>query len=166
MDCSTSYHSMPHAGAARQTLHGLLIPYGCKALPSTWLLLSIHWAISKSECCLCREVVEKVQSLKAQLSDTQTELASLQQQYSLSEKRLVRASKLISALGDEAGRWGISADTLATRLQLLIGQSLWHAFSTWYMTLARLPQYMHDAKGMAGESWRSVLKGGGRIGVR
>ena len=69
-------------------------------------------------------MVEKVQSLKAQLSDTQTELASLQQQYSLSEKRLVRASKLISALGDEAGRWSMSADTLATSLQLLIGQSL------------------------------------------
>ncbi|KAL3130871.1 hypothetical protein ABBQ38_000200 [Trebouxia sp. C0009 RCD-2024] len=68
-----------------------------------------------------REVVEKVQSLKEQLAGTQTELASLQQQYSLSQKRLVRASKLISALGDEAGRWGVSADTLATRLQLLIG---------------------------------------------
>ena len=72
-------------------------------------------------------MVEKVQSLKEQLSGTQTELASLQQQYSLSEKRLVRASKLISALGDEAGRWGTSADTLATRLQLLIGQSI-HPF--------------------------------------
>ncbi|DBA83803.1 TPA: hypothetical protein ACH3X1_006326, partial [Trebouxia sp. C0004] len=68
-----------------------------------------------------REVIEKVQSLKQQLSDTQTELASLQQAYNLGEKRLVRASKLISALGDEAGRWGNSADTLATRLQLLIG---------------------------------------------
>ena len=63
-----------------------------------------------------------MQSLKQQLSDTQTELVSLQQQYNLGEKRLVRASKLISALGDEAGRWGISAETLATRLQLLIGQ--------------------------------------------
>ena len=71
----------------------------------------------------CRGVVEKVQSLKQQLSDTQTELASLQQAYNLGEKRLVRASKLISALGDEAGRWGNSADTLATRLQLLIGRS-------------------------------------------
>ena len=66
-------------------------------------------------------MVEKVQSLKQQLSDTQTELTSLQQQYSLGEKRLVRASKLISALGEEAGRWGNSADALATRLQLLIG---------------------------------------------
>ena len=79
--------------------------------------------------CVFREVVEKVQSLKDQLAATQTELASLQQQYSLSEKRLVRASKLISALGDEADRWGISADTLATRLQRLIGQSLQHAFA-------------------------------------
>lgn len=87
------------------------------------------------DCCLHREVVEKVQSLKAQLSDTQTELASLQQQYSLSEKRLVRASKLISALGDEAGRWGISADTLATRLQLLIGQSLRRTCKGVYMSL-------------------------------
>ena len=66
--------------------------------------------------------MEKVQSLKQQLADTQTELASLQQAYSLGEKRLVRASKLISALGDEAGRWGNSADSLAKRLQLLIGQ--------------------------------------------
>ena len=71
----------------------------------------------------CRGVIKKVQSLKQQLSDTQTELASLQQAYNLGEKRLVRASKLISALGDEAGRWGNSADTLATRLQLLIGTS-------------------------------------------
>ncbi len=78
-------------------------------------LLSLLWQ--------CREVINKVQSLKQQLSDTQTELAFLQQQYNLGEKRLVRASKLISALGDEAGRWGISADTLATRLQLLIGQT-------------------------------------------
>ena len=69
----------------------------------------------------CRGVVEKVQSLKQQLSDTQSELASLQQQYNLGEKRLVRASKLISALGEEAGRWGNSADALATRLQLLVG---------------------------------------------
>lgn len=67
--------------------------------------------------------MEKVQSLKQQLSDTQTELAALQQAYSLGEKRLVRASKLISALGDEAGRWGNIADTIATRLQLLIGRS-------------------------------------------
>ena len=80
-------------------------------------------------------MVEKVQSLKSQLSDTQTELASLQQQYSLSEKRLVRASKLISALGDEAGRWGISADTLATRLQLLIGQSLQRSYTGVCMSL-------------------------------
>lgn len=82
--------------------------------------------MNKQACWLHREVVEKVQSLKEQLSGTQTELASLQQQYSLSEKRLVRASKLISALGDEAGRWGVSADTLATRLQLLIGLPLQH----------------------------------------
>lgn len=63
-----------------------------------------------------------MQSLKQQLAGTQTELASLQQAYSLGEKRLVRASKLISALGDEAGRWGNSADSLAKRLQLLTGQ--------------------------------------------
>lgn len=107
----------------RQAHHGLLVPYGCMEQPTALLQLSSTGS-PQSKCCLHREVVEKVQSLKAQLSDTQTELASLQQQYSLSEKRLVRASKLISALGDEAGRWGISADTLATRLQLLIGQSV------------------------------------------
>ena len=65
-----------------------------------------------------------MQSLKQQLSDTQSELASLQQQYNLGEKRLVRASKLISALGEEAERWGNSADALATRLQLLVGMAL------------------------------------------
>lgn len=132
----------------RQTLHGGLIPNGCiqqsRALPSTWLPHS--QGHPECGCCLHRKVVEKVQSLKAQLSDTQTELASLQQQYSLSEKRLVRASKLISALGDEAGRWGISADTLATRLQLLIGQSLWYVLNTWYTTLARLSLYVLTQK--------------------
>ena len=72
--------------------------------------------------------MEKVQSLKQQLSDTHSELASLQQQFNLGEKRLVRANKLISALGEEAGRWGLTADTIATRLQLLIGQLClcWH----------------------------------------
>ena len=64
---------------------------------------------------------DKVQLLQQQLADTQAELGSLQQQYSLGEKRLVRASKLISALGDEAGRWGQAADSLLTRLNLLVG---------------------------------------------
>ena len=105
----------------RQACYGLFAPKGCKEQPTA--LLSATW-LPKIMCCLHREVVEKVHSLKAQLSDTQTELASLQQQYSLSEKRLVRASKLISALGDEAGRWSMSADTLTTSLQLLIGRSL------------------------------------------
>jgi len=86
-------------------------------------LLQIIFEHKRAALPRCREVVEKVQSLKQQLSDTQTELASLQQAYNLGEKRLVRASKLISALVDEAGRWGNSADTLATRLQLLIGRS-------------------------------------------
>lgn len=120
--------------------------YHDEAVPSSlWSLCCKEWSIAllqlsstsspQLECCLHREVVEKVQSLKSQLSDTQTELASLQQQYSLSEKRLVRASKLISALGDEAGRWGISADTLATRLQLLIGQSLQRSYTGVCMSL-------------------------------
>ena len=65
-----------------------------------------------------------MQSLQQQLADTQAELGSLQHQYNLGEKRLVRASKLISALGDEAGRWGQAADSLLTRLHLLVGQSL------------------------------------------
>ena len=69
----------------------------------------------------CREVQDKVQSLQQQLTDTQAELGGLQQQYNLGEKRLVRASKLISALGDEAGRWGTAADNLLTRLNLLVG---------------------------------------------
>ena len=51
---------------------------------------------------MSREVQDKVQSLQQQLAGTQAELGSLQQQYSLGEKRLVRASKLISALGDGA----------------------------------------------------------------
>lgn len=71
-----------------------------------------------------REVQDKVQSLQQQLAGTQAELGSLQQQYSLGEKRLVRASKLISALGDEAGRWGQAADALLTRLNLLVGELL------------------------------------------
>ena len=76
-----------------------------------------------------------MQSLKEQLSSTQTGLASLQQQYSLSEKRLVRASKLISALGDEAGRWAATADSLTTRLQLLTGQPPPHSSHLHYQVL-------------------------------
>ena len=74
--------------------------------------------------CISREVQDKVQGLQQQLSDTQAELGSLQQQYSIGEKRLVRASKLISALGDEAGRWSLAADALLTRLNLLVGETL------------------------------------------
>lgn len=67
---------------------------------------------------------DKVQSLQQQLAGTQAELGRLQQQYSLGEKRLMRASKLISALGDEAGRWSQAAESLLTRLNLLLGQCL------------------------------------------
>lgn len=158
---------MSHAGAVPDTSwssHSLWVHTAVKGLAQ-------HLATSltghpKSVCCVCREVVEKVQSLKAQLSDTQTELASLQQQYSLSEKRLVRASKLISALGDEAGRWGISADTLATRLQLLIGQSLWRVFNMWYMSLTRYVIVHSDTKGVMGEIQKIDIQGGGRNKVR
>lgn len=109
---------MARSSATLKNIHGLQ-----SQVRGTWLA-SVK---NQNECALLREVVQKVQSLKEQLSGTQTELASLQQQYSLSEKRLVRASKLISALGDEAGRWNNSADLLATRLQLLIGQTLCRA---------------------------------------
>ena len=72
----------------------------------------------------CRDMVEKVDRLRQQLADTQAELASLQAQYSLGEKRLARASKLMAALGNEAVRWTAAAEALTARLQLLPGAHL------------------------------------------
>ena len=68
--------------------------------------------------------MERVEHLRQQLADTQAELASLQAQYSLGEKRLARASKLMAALGNEAVRWTAAAEALTARLQLLPGARL------------------------------------------
>ena len=48
----------------------------------------------------------------------QEELASLQYQADLSQKRLTRASKLTSALGDESVRWKATAEDLGDRMQV------------------------------------------------
>eukprot|EP00891_Asterochloris_glomerata_P001497 jgi/Astpho2/1497/e_gw1.00026.129.1_t len=80
-----------------------------------------------------RDVVEKVDHLKQQLADTQAELGSLQAQYSLGEKRLARASKLMAALGNEAVRWTAAAEALTARLQLLPGDVLLAAAAISYL---------------------------------
>jgi dynein heavy chain len=45
-------------------------------------------------------------------------------QADLCGKRLGRAGKLTSLLGDELVRWGTAADDLAGRLELLVGDAL------------------------------------------
>ncbi len=67
------------------------------------------------------EIEAKVEMLQAQLEGTQAELASLQQQADLSQKRLGRAEKLISVLGDESVRWKQTAEELGDRMLLLVG---------------------------------------------
>lgn len=62
-----------------------------------------------------------MERLQVQLESTQEELASLQFQADLSQKRLTRASKLTSALGDESVRWKATAEDLGDRMQLLVG---------------------------------------------
>ena len=54
-----------------------------------------------------REIEAKVDGLQQALENTQSELQSLQHQADLSAKRLGRAEKLISALGDESVRWKV-----------------------------------------------------------
>lgn len=68
-----------------------------------------------------QEVVDKVEALSAQLLSTQNELKELQEQADLCEKRLLRAGKLTSALGDEAVRWTETAGQLEERLVQLVG---------------------------------------------
>ncbi len=66
----------------------------------------------------------QVAALQAQLAATQAELASLQAQVELSQKRLTRAGKLTSALQDEVGRWGATAEALGARLAVLLSDVL------------------------------------------
>ncbi|CAG9464970.1 unnamed protein product [Pedinophyceae sp. YPF-701] len=68
-----------------------------------------------------QEVVDKVNGLQKQLEDTQSELKSLQEQADISQRRLTRAGKLTSALGDEAVRWTETAGTIAEQMVQLVG---------------------------------------------
>jgi len=68
-----------------------------------------------------QQIEKKVDDLQSHLQTTQTELSNLQQQADLSSKRLGRAAKLISALGDESVRWRSTADELGEKMLLLVG---------------------------------------------
>ncbi|KAJ9505503.1 hypothetical protein QJQ45_023787, partial [Haematococcus lacustris] len=95
--------------------------------PKRLVLLNAQSALDSMNAALAQktgqlsEIEAKVEALQAQLESTQSELASLQQQADLSGKRLGRAEKLISALGDESVRWKATAEDLGDRMLLLVG---------------------------------------------
>ncbi|WIA13579.1 hypothetical protein OEZ85_007146 [Tetradesmus obliquus] len=66
-------------------------------------------------------VVSRVNSLKKQLADAQSEQCKLNDQVDLTRKRLERAGKLTSGLADEGVRWQATADQLQTQTELLVG---------------------------------------------
>jgi len=67
------------------------------------------------------EVEAKVAELQAQLKAAQDEQQGLREQAELCENRLARAGVLTSALGDEAVRWGETADLIKDQLHRLVG---------------------------------------------
>ncbi len=67
------------------------------------------------------EVESRVAELQRQLRQAETDKKSLADQAELCEKRLVRAGKLTSALGDEAIRWGETAEVISKNLERLVG---------------------------------------------
>jgi len=62
-----------------------------------------------------------VEGLQKQLAHAQREQNDLNGQAELTRKRLTRAAKLTTALGDEGVRWQASADKLAGDVGLLVG---------------------------------------------
>jgi len=66
-------------------------------------------------------VIANVESLKAQLSQAQTEQKELNDEADLTKKRLERAGKLTSALADEGVRWKETSDKFAEQIDLLVG---------------------------------------------
>ena len=68
-----------------------------------------------------RGIEGKVDNLQVSLESTQSELKSLQDQAELTQKRLERAQQLTNALGEESGRWKMTADELGEKMQLLVG---------------------------------------------
>ena len=68
-----------------------------------------------------KAVVDNVAALEKQLQDAMDEQQQLKDDMELSEKRLVRAGKLTSALGDEAVRWDETSKKIGEDMVLLIG---------------------------------------------
>lgn len=68
-----------------------------------------------------QSVVDRVESLKKQLADAQTQQRKLIDQAELTKKRLERAGKLTSGLADEGVRWQSTADQITTQVKLLVG---------------------------------------------
>ena len=85
-------------------------------------LQSMQAALAEKQAQL-QEVVDKVDNLQKQLDTSQKELKELKDLAELSEKRLARAGKLTSALGDEAVRWSETAEQIAQSMILLIGDA-------------------------------------------
>ncbi|XP_024516360.1 LOW QUALITY PROTEIN: dynein heavy chain 6, axonemal, partial [Selaginella moellendorffii] len=67
------------------------------------------------------DVEAQVEVLKKNLQNTEAEQKALQDQAALTENRLVRAGKLTSALADESVRWRETADDIATKRILFVG---------------------------------------------
>lgn len=78
-------------------------------------------------------LVEAVERLTAQLEDTQAELAGLQAQADLSEKRLHSAGILTTSLSDEAVRWSETAQARQEDLNLVVGNVLLAAAAVSYL---------------------------------
>ena len=66
-------------------------------------------------------VIDRVAGLEAQLAGAQQEQKDLNDQANLTKRRLERAGKLTTALGDEGVRWQQSADKLTIDMDLLVG---------------------------------------------
>eukprot|EP00878_Enallax_costatus_P041820 GHUV01048713.1.p1 GENE.GHUV01048713.1~~GHUV01048713.1.p1 ORF type:complete len:360 (+),score=84.12 GHUV01048713.1:426-1505(+) len=94
-----------------------------QALAAAQAALDASNAILAEKQAQLKAIRDKVAALQQQLADTQKELASLQFQADLCSKRLGRAGKLTSLLGDELVRWGEAADELAVKLQLIVGDA-------------------------------------------
>jgi dynein heavy chain, axonemal len=79
---------------------------------------------ARDEHSSLQDLVDTVAQLTTQLHETQADLASLQSQANLSEKRLHSAGILTSSLADEGTRWSVIAEERKQDLELVVGHIL------------------------------------------
>ncbi len=71
-----------------------------------------------------KEVVDRLQALNDQLETTVQKKKELEINIDLTAKKLDRAEKLISSLGDEKGRWTETAERLGNTYNNIVGDVL------------------------------------------